>query len=164
MKDDWEEESSLNRVLFQATRLYFARCFHVFERLDVHPGQMPVLFEVHRSGGLYQRELCRNLCLRPSTMTVTLQRMEKAGLIERRQDSRDQRLYRIFLTPKGEKTVEELRRALHEIESASFAGFTTEELLLLRRFAVQVRDNLAGQMQEGAAELPKKEGNSCSSF
>lgn len=72
---------------FKRRALYFARCFHVFERLDVHPGQMPVLFEVHRSGRLYQRELCRNLCLRPSTMTVTLRRMEKAGLIERRQDS-----------------------------------------------------------------------------
>lgn len=162
MKDDREEEASLSRILGQAMRLYFVHCFHVSERLGVHPGQMPVLFEVHRRGGLYQRELCRNLCLRPSTVTVTLRRMEKAGLIERRQDIRDQRLYRIYLTPKGETAACELRRTLRDIEAASFAGFTAEERMLFRRFAVQVRDNLAGLVQDDT-EKPKKEGDACSS-
>ena len=81
---EWTMENSFHRIVSQTMRLYFARNYQVMERLDVHPGQVPVLFEIHRKGGLYQKELCDSLCLRASTVTVMLQRMTKNGLVERR--------------------------------------------------------------------------------
>ena len=93
---EWTMENSFHRIVSQTMRLYFARNYQVMERLDVHPGQVPVLFEIHRKGGLYQKELCDSLCLRASTVTVMLQRMTKNGLVERRQDEADQRRTRIF--------------------------------------------------------------------
>lgn len=101
MDREWTMENSFHRIVSQTMRLYFARNYQVMERLDVHPGQVPVLFEIHRKGGLYQKELCDSLCLRASTVTVMLQRMTKNGLVERRQDEADQRRTRIFLTEKG---------------------------------------------------------------
>ena len=159
---EWTMENSFHRIVSQTMRLYFARNYQVMERLDVHPGQVPVLFEIHRKGGLYQKELCDSLCLRASTVTVMLQRMTKNGLVERRQDEADQRRTRIFLTEKGEAAIRDLRDATQKVEEECFEGFSMEEILLLKRFAMQIRDNLAKRMND-MPENPKREGNLCSS-
>ena len=138
MDREWTMENSFHRIVSQTMRLYFARNYQVMERLDVHPGQVPVLFEIHRKGGLYQKELCDSLCLRASTVTVMLQRMTKNGLVERRQDEADQRRTRIFLTEKGEAAIRDLRDATQKVEEECFEGFSMEEILLLKRFAMQV--------------------------
>ena len=160
MDKEWDENGSFHRIISQAMRLYFARNYQVMERLDIHPGQVHLLLELNRNGGLYQRELCDNLCIRPSTGTVMIQRMAKNGLVERRQDEKDQRVMRIFLTDKGKDTAQELREATREIEEECFAGFSREEILLLKRLAMQVRDNLSKALG-GLPENPKREGNLC---
>lgn len=60
------------------------------------------------------------LLLQP-TMTKVLDRMERDGLVRRRQDDGDRRLVRIHLTPRGEQMVAELLAAarLHEAEIVS---------------------------------------------
>lgn len=155
MEPEWEE-FSMHRILSQVMRLYFARNYRMLEKLQVHPGQVPVLFELRRCGGLYLRELCDHLYLRPSTVTVMVRRMEKNGLVRRRPDSKDQRMVRIDLTPKGEETVQRLAQATREMEKECLAGFSREEILLMGRFALQIRDNL-----NKASETPEKEGNLC---
>ncbi|HON72641.1 MAG TPA: winged helix DNA-binding protein, partial [bacterium] len=73
---------------------------------------------------------------------VTLGRMKKAGLLRRETDPRDMRVSRVYLTEKGrglKKDIEEIDKML---EDECFAGFTFEEKILLRRFFIQIRDNL----------------------
>ena len=84
------EEETLQMLLSQAMRLYFLRNYAMLEDKSLHPGQVPVLFlELSQSGGLSQIELSRRLHVRPPTVAVMLQRMEKADLICRRQDERE---------------------------------------------------------------------------
>lgn len=162
MDREWTMENSFHRIVSQTMRLYFARNYQVMERLDVHPGQVPVLFEIHRKGGLYQKELCDSLCLRASTVTVMLQRMTKNGLVERRQDEADQRRHPYFPDRKWGGRHRDLRDATQKVEEECFDGFSMEEILLLKRFAMQIRDNLAKRMND-MPENPKREGNLCSS-
>ncbi len=168
MVGDMEESNLLHRVLSQTMHLYFSRNYQLLERLGVHPGQVPVLFELQRKGGMYQKELCDSLCLRAPTVTVMLRRMMKNGLVERRHDEQDQRRYRIFLTPAGNRTLEEVKQTTRRLEQECFANFTREELLLLKRFAMQVRDNLAVAAAGAAVshsnksvENQRREGNPC---
>lgn len=56
------------------------------------------------------------LLLQP-TMTKVLDRMERDGLVRRRQDPEDRRLVRIHLTPRGEAMVAELLLAARQHES-----------------------------------------------
>lgn len=154
------EEQSVYRLVSQTMRLYFAQNYRVLEKLQIHPGQASVLFELHRRDGLYQRELCDILCVRPSTVTVMIRRMEKSGLLRRQADRKDQRMVRIFLTEKGEAAVRRLAEAARELEETCFAGFSREELLLLKRFVMQIKDNLS-KLSGGLPEHPKKEGTLC---
>jgi DNA-binding MarR family transcriptional regulator len=56
--------------------------------------------------------------LQQPTMTKVLDRMERDGLVKRQQDSRDRRLVRVHLAPKGEGMVGDLLAAAraHEAE------------------------------------------------
>jgi len=68
--------------------------------------------------------------------------MEKTGLVERRQDTEDQRVSRVYLTDAGRNIRDAVERVWHELEEQTFAGFSLEERVLLRRLLLQVRENL----------------------
>jgi DNA-binding MarR family transcriptional regulator len=68
--------------------------------------------------------------------------MEKAGLVERKHDVEDQRVSRVYMTKAGRALQENVEQAWHKLEEETFADFTLEERVLLRRFFVQMRENL----------------------
>jgi DNA-binding MarR family transcriptional regulator len=92
--------------------------------------------------GLTQKEIGKALNLKPPTVTVMLKRMENAGFLERRPDSKDMRLSRVYLTDKGRNARAEVENVFKQLENECFDGFTMEERILLRRFFIQIRDNL----------------------
>ncbi len=65
---------------------------------DVPPGQALCMRAVSHHDGITQRDLAEMLGLSRPTVTVMLQKLERAGLIERRADEADQRYTRIYLT------------------------------------------------------------------
>jgi DNA-binding MarR family transcriptional regulator len=59
--------------------------------------------------GLTQRDLTQLMSSDPNTMASLLQRMHRAGLIERRPHERDRRAHRIQLRPGGKRRYEAAR-------------------------------------------------------
>ncbi len=136
------EEESLHALLSQAMRLYFLRNYALLENKRLHPGQIPVLLELRQSGGFSQIELARRLQVRPSTMAVMLQRLEKVGLVRRHPDEKDQRVSRVYLTEKGDQVCRDVQDMIATIDRECLVDFTREEILLLKRFLRQIKDNL----------------------
>jgi DNA-binding MarR family transcriptional regulator len=68
--------------------------------------------------------------------------MEKAGLVERKHDAVDQRISRVYLTQAGRALQRDVEQTWHRLEEETFADFTLQERVLLRRFFVQMRENL----------------------
>jgi DNA-binding MarR family transcriptional regulator len=75
----------------------------------VHPGQFFCLRVVSAHDGISQRELADELHVAPPSISRMLQNMERAGLVERRDDERDQRVTRVFLTEHGRALDEKFR-------------------------------------------------------
>ncbi|OHV81091.1 MarR family winged helix-turn-helix transcriptional regulator [Rhizobium sp. LCM 4573] len=71
--------------------------------LDIKPPHLDILVNLYRFEGISQQELARKLLVGRSNMSMTLPQMEKRGLIERRGDSRDKRVLRLFLTAEGRR-------------------------------------------------------------
>jgi len=59
--------------------------------------------------GMTQRELCTRMSSDPNTITSLLNRMQKAGVVERSTHERDGRAHRVCILPKGNRVFEELR-------------------------------------------------------
>ena len=96
-----DRPETLDFLLAQNCHLHHTRAHHLFETLGLYRGQPPVLFELWEQEGLTQKELAVRLGVTPATITKMLQRMEKAGFIQRKQDSGDQRISRVYLTEAG---------------------------------------------------------------
>ncbi|MGB9792609.1 MAG: MarR family winged helix-turn-helix transcriptional regulator [Thermacetogeniaceae bacterium] len=134
---------SIDYLFVQIIRLFHQRSHALFSEIGIYPGQPPVLFQLWKKDGRTQKELAAELLVKPATLTLILQRMERDGLIERHPDPADQRVSRVYLTEKGKKLREPVLRAIRKREMEILEGFTPEEKLLLRRLLSRVRDNLA---------------------
>ena len=87
-----------------------------FRRRIAHLGVTPDQFTVMRTlleghaPGLSQRELTELISSDPNTVASLLERMEVAGLVERKPDEKDARARRIRLLPDGKRKYERARK------------------------------------------------------
>jgi DNA-binding MarR family transcriptional regulator len=133
---------SLDRLLAQICRLHYSRAHSLLEELGLYRGQPPMLHALREKEGRTHSELAAHLQVQPSTMTKMVQRLERAGFVERRSDPEDERVSRVYLTPAGRTVTADMEKVLHQIEGETFASFTDEERARLRRYMLRIRDNL----------------------
>ncbi len=133
---------TLDFILHQVCHLHHHRVRQVFESLGLYRGQPPILRMLWDEEGLTHNELASRLNVTPATMSRTLQRMEKAGFLVRKPDPADQRVSRVYLTEHGRAVQEQVQQSIQRIEEETFAGFSAEELPVLRSFLERIRENL----------------------
>jgi DNA-binding MarR family transcriptional regulator len=136
------EAESLDSLFAQICRLKHARIHTLLEALGLYRGQPSLLQALWEHEGLMHTELARRLQVQPATITKMLQRMEKAGFVERRPDPDDQRVSRVYLTEAGRVVRSDVQQVWRQLEEEAFTGFTLEERVLLRRFFLHIRENL----------------------
>jgi len=136
------EPESLDFLLAQICRLKHVRVHTLMEALGLYRGQPPVLRALWEQEGLTHTELAKYVHVQPATITKMLQRMEKSGFIQRKADPEDHRVSRVYLTQAGRAVQSGVQQAWRTLEQEAFAGFTLEERVLLRRFFLQIRENL----------------------
>lgn len=154
------ESEALGHLLVQICRLHHARAHVLLEAIGLYRGQPPVLRALWEQEGLTHTELADRLCITPATITKMLQRMERAGFILRKPDPEDQRISRVYLTEAGRAIQARMQAVLDTLEAETFAGLTQEECLLLRRYLLQVRDNLL-RVADEKSPLPKGRRRRC---
>jgi len=124
-----------------------ARAHHrVAERalcaLGLHAGQEMVLLHLWEQEGLTQTQLAMRLEIEPASMTLMLQKMERAGLVTRQQDEQDARIMRVSLTEAGRCLEHPVREVWQQLEAQSLSGLSVVEQTLLRRLLTHMATNL----------------------
>ena len=141
-EDEKEKQSSFLSLFMKVDRHFMTKCFSQMQELGIYPGQIPVLGLLAYKDGLSQREIAEHLRIKPPTVNVTVQRLEKAGFLFRKADEKDQRVSRIYLTEKGKQAKERGMKRVEENEKILLDGFSDAELCLLRRFLEQITANI----------------------
>ena len=83
--------------------------------------QWVILFWLERQPGLSQKELSEILEVEPITVARLIDRLEARGMVERRADPKDRRIWRLHLCPPAEPVLAELhdeRAAMHAMATA----------------------------------------------
>jgi len=111
--------------------------------LGLHAGQEIILLQLWIEEGLTQSCLAEHAGVEPSTMTQMLHRMERCGLVERRQDAADGRISRVYLTEHGKALEKPVLQIWQQLEERTLAGLSAVERALLRRLLMQVHLNLS---------------------
>jgi DNA-binding MarR family transcriptional regulator len=127
--------------ILQIHRAHRNRAEAAFNELGLHTGQEWVLFQLWREDGLTQSALVNNLGVEPPTITKTIDRLEKAGLVERRTDPDDARVSRVYLTPAGCALEAPVKQVWDDLEAQTVQGLSEIEIALLRRLLDQIKHN-----------------------
>lgn len=117
--------------------------FTVFAQEAAHPAQAFCLKILGERDGMSQRELAAALHLAPPTVTAMLQRMERAGTIERRPDRADGRVTRVHLTPAGRERGQELRGVLGRAVGATLDPLPEGDRRELERLLLVIAERAA---------------------
>jgi len=112
-------------------------------KLGVHTGQEMILLQLWIEEGIPQSQLAASVEVEPPTATKMLQRMERAGLIERRTDPTDARVSRVYLTERGRALEQPVLDVWKQLETQTVAGLSLTEQALLHRLLMQVLTNLS---------------------
>jgi len=102
----------------------------LFVRFGINGGEYDVLASLRRAGGdcaLSPTALCAATMLSSGGMTDRLDRLEKAGLIERRPNPADRRSLLVALTKRGFAMMEEIVVAHLDNERRVLAGLAKAE-------------------------------------
>jgi DNA-binding MarR family transcriptional regulator len=135
---------SIGYLLVQICRAHRNKAQELLSRLNLYPGQEFLLINLWPEDGLTHSDVAESLCVQPATVTKMLDRLVKGGLVQRQQDTDDQRVSRVYLTEKGRDLLRPIEQVWDELEQISFANLTLEERVLLRRILLQVNENLGG--------------------
>ncbi len=132
----------------QVARLHFSRAHTLLAEAGLHPSQYHLLTLLNASQGLSQHEIAKQLLMKPSTLTIMLRRLERDGMVEKKRDTDDKRVFRIYLSPRGEERLQEGNRKFAQLEEELYRNFSTSDRDLLERLATLMRDNLLNSLSK----------------
>ncbi|HEX4738596.1 MAG TPA: MarR family transcriptional regulator [Allosphingosinicella sp.] len=110
--------------------------------LGVTRAQWRVLVRLSREDGLRQVALAEALDVEPITLCRMIDRLEEAGMVERRADEEDRRAWRIHLTPKAGPLIETLNTIAEDFLADALSGIDAAEQARVRDVLGRVRANL----------------------
>ncbi|MBQ9414146.1 MAG: winged helix-turn-helix transcriptional regulator [Clostridia bacterium] len=143
-------DNALHRFLH--THRYTMRRY--FQSCGLFNGHPNMLFFLHHEPGLTQRELADRMQIAAATLSVSVRRMEAAGLVQRRPDETDARVQRLFLTEAGEAMDARCREGRQFMLSALYDGLSQQEITTLEITLQKMTANL----EAASGSLPRGEG------
>lgn len=139
-----DERVELVRQILWLSRKHFQLNTAQLEETGIGGGQIPVLLELNRWGELNQRELAERTRVTPATMSGTLKRMEKNGLIVRMVDENDARISRVRLTEEGKAQCENAKRIFDATSRRMLEALDDESIAQLKSLLTRIQDHLGG--------------------
>lgn len=141
-------EQELINSFIKTDRIHRAVVEQQVKTLGIHRSQHMMLMHLScAEDAPTQAELARDLGISPAAVTVSLQKLEKAGLVERSYGG-DERAKNIRLTDAGLAIVRKTEKMFRKIDTAMCAGFSEEQLeTFLAAFKV-MQDNLRNLQEE----------------
>ena len=141
---DLETELRFGFLVHDVSRLRRNLFDRAFKPLGITRSQWWVVAFLSRRDGMPQRQLADELDVGKVALGGLVDRLEAAGLVERRADADDRRIKRVFLTPEGKSLVARLRASSTEGESRLMDGVSEGDLEVAVRVLRTMKDRLLG--------------------
>jgi DNA-binding MarR family transcriptional regulator len=109
-------------------------------QLELVPAHAGILSAVATQAGISQQSLSSLLGMLPSRLVPFIDELERRGLLERRDNPGDRRLYALHVTEKGAKAMAEIGRIARAHDDATCAALSAGERELLRDLLTRVAE------------------------
>lgn len=123
-------------------RLHMQNVSGVNEKYGLYPGQSRILHTIAEMNGSIQKEIAAKLNITPASLTVSIKRLQKVGIVEKSPDAIDLRNNRIFITEKGQGIRSDSVSELIQGDNALLNGFSSADVEQLVSYLTRLQINL----------------------
>jgi MarR family transcriptional regulator, organic hydroperoxide resistance regulator len=149
-----ESQDLAVRVWFRFIRLESRLQLAVSERLreiGLSVPQCDVLTTLTEAEGISQQDLAKRLYVTKGNISGLLDRLEDAGLVERRSIAADRRQYAIYLTPPGREAAQKAIGVQHALIAATLGKLPADSLARFEDLLIVTRDLLRAHHEQTRA-------------
>jgi len=126
-------------------------------RFGITRAQWAVLAKVERSEGMKQTELAELLEMQPITLTRLIDKLCDAGWIERRGDTADRRVNRLYLRKAGRALLGKMSGLKSELTATALEGINPADAHRLLTQLEQIKENVRNAVQNTNGDQLRKE-------
>jgi DNA-binding MarR family transcriptional regulator len=148
-----DPERSLGFLLRDITRLLRRNFDRRVQPLGLTQAQWQALAYLKLEEGMRQAVLADRLEVQPISLARLIDRMEAAGLVERRPDPEDRRAVRLYVTAKARPLLDEMSALGAETLEQALCGLSETEERALIDSLCHIKRNL---VEEEAAPAPRR--------
>ncbi|MCW3473539.1 MarR family winged helix-turn-helix transcriptional regulator [Limobrevibacterium gyesilva] len=114
--------------------------------------QWVILFWLERQPGLSQKELAEILEVEPITVARLIDRLEDRGMVERRDDPHDRRIWRLHLCPPALPVLEDLKGERADMLRIVSAGLDPAILQTIKQGLAHMKASLVADLRSRSLE------------
>jgi len=148
---DPDPERSVGFLLHEVSRLLRRNFNRRVQDLGMSQAQWQALAHLSRLEGASQVTLAERLEIQPITLGRLIDRLEEAGLVERRRDPADRRAVRLYLTDKAQPLIDRMWAVAAKTREDAMASLPDERRELLIETLYAMKANLLDAEREGTA-------------
>ncbi len=119
--------------------------------------QWVILFRLNCQPGLSQKELAEILEVEPITVARLIDRLEEHGMVERRSDPGDRRVWRLHLLPPARPVLEALHQERATMLTHSTAGLDPETIATVVDALICIKSNVVAGLRARERPLSQQE-------
>ena len=138
-------EPDLLILLYDVARQMRTRSDQRARTYGMTRAQWVILAHLERQPGLSQNELAAIVEVEPITIGRLVDLLEARGVVERRADPKDRRVWRLQLTPAASSVLDEIKKYRLELHELMTAGIDAATLKVMRDGLRRMKTNLAAE-------------------
>lgn len=138
-------QSTAERVWFRLIRLHMRAQIAIKDRLreiGLSVPQCDVISTLSEEEGITQQQLAQRLYVTKGNISGLIDRLAKAGLVERKPSPDDKRSHSLFLTVAGKRLASEGIEIQRQFVAAAVQGIKESQLLEMEQTLVEIRDRI----------------------
>ena len=140
---EFDPNASLGFLASDISRLLRERFNQAAQSIGLTLAQARVLTQLARNQGINQTALAAILEVQPITLLRQIDKLEEAGLVQRRPDPKDRRAQRLYLTDAAEPHLERIFSMGASLSEFAMVGMDEQARGLAIAMLQQIRRNLS---------------------
>jgi DNA-binding MarR family transcriptional regulator len=135
-------KTSFGFLVTDVTRLMRKHFDRRAVRFNLTRAQWRALKRLSHSEGMRQNELAEHLEMEPIAIGRVIDRLQKAGFVERRADPADRRAWRLHLTAQAHAVVDDMEQISSELFRNAQRGISAADMKTMIDVLGRMKDNL----------------------
>lgn len=136
-----DENSALIKYVNTISRITQSYTDEAMVKLNLTSGTYPFLLVLYRKEGINQNEISRELNVDKAMSARSIKKLIDLQYIEKKEDEKDSRAYKLYLTEKGRAIVPEIKKEIQQWIKIITTDLSKDEAVLLEELLSRVLSN-----------------------